>query len=179
MYLAARCALECVRGCPPSESSTRPSWLGLVCRPSSGSAQLRGRGTACGVGAARPRRCDRQHPHDSLRRLRRHGLIARLPKTLRYTVTADGLHLAFGLSRLDARLFLPNWDALLAPSADLLPTLREARSSSMRPLIDSAQLRLMPSPTRLNLTRRSRRRALQHAARVTRGCVACGTPIHP
>lgn len=61
-----------------------------------------------------------------LRRLRLHGLIERGPHSFRYTVTTDGLHLAFGLSRIYARLLQPRWDALLAPATDLPAPLREA-----------------------------------------------------
>jgi hypothetical protein len=76
-----------------------------------------------------------------LRRLRQHGLIQRVPKTFRYTVTADGVHLAFGLSRLYARLLQPSWAALLAPSADLPPMLRHALLQ-----LDAALDQLRPTP---------------------------------
>ena len=42
-----------------------------------------------------------------LRRLRLHGLIARLPKTHRYRVTSDGLRIALLTVRLYARVFRP------------------------------------------------------------------------
>jgi len=61
-----------------------------------------------------------------LRRLRLHGLIERLPQSFRYQLTADGLHLAFGLSRIYARLLQPAWAALLAPTTDLPAPVREA-----------------------------------------------------
>jgi len=49
-----------------------------------------------------------------LRRLRLHGLIARIPKTHRYQVTPFGLRLALFVTRVHARLFRPGL-ALLAP----------------------------------------------------------------
>lgn len=49
-----------------------------------------------------------------LRRLRLHGLIARLPKTHRYQVTPFGLRLALFVTRVQARLFRPGV-ALLTP----------------------------------------------------------------
>ncbi len=79
-----------------------------------------------------------------LRRLRLHGLIARVPKTFRYTVTTHGLHLAFGLCRLYARLLQPTWAALLAPTADLPPTLRYALVQ-----LDAALDHLRPTPSSL------------------------------
>jgi len=77
-----------------------------------------------------------------LRRLRRHGLIERIPGSFRYQPTADGLHLAFGLSRLYARLLQPAWDALLAPGADLPPALQRALVQ-----LDAALEQLRPAPT--------------------------------
>jgi hypothetical protein len=50
-----------------------------------------------------------------LRRLRLHGLIARIPKTHRYQVTPFGLRLALFVTRVQARLFRPGV-ALLAPA---------------------------------------------------------------
>jgi hypothetical protein len=50
-----------------------------------------------------------------LRRLRLHGLIARIPKTHRYQVTPFGLRLALFVTRVHARLFRPGV-ALLAPA---------------------------------------------------------------
>lgn len=80
-----------------------------------------------------------------LRRLRLHGLIERVPGSFRYTLTEDGLHLAFGVSRLYARLLRPGWEALLAPGAELPPTLRAALVH-----LDAAleQLRPIPTPAR-------------------------------
>jgi hypothetical protein len=79
-----------------------------------------------------------------LRRLRRHGLIQRIAGSFRYTVTPDGLHLAFGLCRLYARLLQPSWAALLAPSATLPPVLRQALAQ-----LDAALDQLRPTPTTL------------------------------
>jgi hypothetical protein len=54
-----------------------------------------------------------------LRRLRLHGVIERVPRSFRYVLTADGLHLAFGISRIVVRLLQPGWSALLVPSPEL------------------------------------------------------------
>lgn len=51
-----------------------------------------------------------------LRRLRLHGLIARLPGTHRYRVTEPGLRLALFFTRVQARLFRPGL-ALVMPDA--------------------------------------------------------------
>jgi hypothetical protein len=61
-----------------------------------------------------------------LRRLRVHGLIQRVPHSFRYTLTAGGLHLAFGISRIVLRLLQPSWAGLLTPNLDLPAVLREA-----------------------------------------------------
>jgi hypothetical protein len=61
-----------------------------------------------------------------LRRLRLHGLIQRLPHSFRYSLTANGLHLAFGLSRIVLRLLQPSWASLLSPDHDLPAPLRDA-----------------------------------------------------
>jgi len=61
-----------------------------------------------------------------LRRLRLHGLIIRMPHTFRSTVTLDGLRLAFGISRLYARLLRPDWATLDASSPHLPEPLRAA-----------------------------------------------------
>jgi hypothetical protein len=59
-----------------------------------------------------------------LRRLRLKGVISRIPKTHRYTVTSYGLKVAFFYAKLYLRLLRPNWAALL-PDRDQLPrTLR-------------------------------------------------------
>ncbi len=61
-----------------------------------------------------------------LRRLRLHGLIERVPHSFRYILTADGLHLAFGISRIILRLLQPGWAELLASDFDLPAPLRDA-----------------------------------------------------
>jgi len=61
-----------------------------------------------------------------LRRLRLHGVIARVPGSFRYTLTADGMRLAFGLSRIYLRLLQPAWADLLAPTNALPSSLRTA-----------------------------------------------------
>ena len=48
-----------------------------------------------------------------LRRLRLHGLIARLPGTHRYTVTDHGLRIAIFLTRVHTRLVRPGLAELL------------------------------------------------------------------
>ena len=61
-----------------------------------------------------------------LRRLRLKGLIHRIPKTHRYTVTTYGLKVAFFYSKLYLRILRPHWTALL-PADDALPRpLRQA-----------------------------------------------------
>jgi hypothetical protein len=61
-----------------------------------------------------------------LRRLRVHGLIQRVPRSFRYMLTVNGLHLAFGVSRIVLRLLQPNWASLLDPDHDLPAPLRDA-----------------------------------------------------
>jgi hypothetical protein len=61
-----------------------------------------------------------------LRRLRLHGLIQRVPHSFRYLLTADGLHLAFGLSRIVLRLLQPGWTDLLRSDLHLPTALRDA-----------------------------------------------------
>jgi DNA-binding transcriptional ArsR family regulator len=61
-----------------------------------------------------------------LRRLRRHGLIQRVPRTFRYTRTRDGRRLAFGLSRIYLRLLQPDWAALDAPAPEVPEPVRAA-----------------------------------------------------
>jgi hypothetical protein len=55
-----------------------------------------------------------------LRRLRLKGIIHRIPKTHRYTVTSYGLKVAFFCAKLYLRILRPNWAALL-PQDDQLP----------------------------------------------------------
>ncbi|HYY89967.1 MAG TPA: hypothetical protein VFA49_14315 [Chloroflexota bacterium] len=61
-----------------------------------------------------------------LRRLRLHGLIQRVPHSFRYTLTPDGLHLAFGLSRIVLRLLQPQWARLLTPNPGVPTPPRDA-----------------------------------------------------
>jgi hypothetical protein len=61
-----------------------------------------------------------------LRRLRLHGLIERVPHSFRYTLTTDGLRLAFGISRIVLRLLQPGWADLLASDCELPAPLRDA-----------------------------------------------------
>jgi hypothetical protein len=55
-----------------------------------------------------------------LRRLRLKGLIHRIPKTHRYTVTSYGLKVAFFSAKLYLRILRPEWPAML-PTTDPLP----------------------------------------------------------
>ncbi|HZP54417.1 hypothetical protein [Actinocrinis sp.] len=61
-----------------------------------------------------------------LRRLRLHGLIERVPRTHRYTLTSFGLHVAFFCSKLHLRILRPAAAALVDPPNDLPHPLRDA-----------------------------------------------------
>jgi hypothetical protein len=61
-----------------------------------------------------------------LRRLRLHGLIARLPGTHRYRVTEPGLRLALFFTRVHARLFRPGLSAVMPDAAQDDARLRRA-----------------------------------------------------
>lgn len=61
-----------------------------------------------------------------LRRLRLHGVIARIPRSFRYFVSSEGMRLAFGISRIYLRLLQPNWTDLLVPINQLPTPLRAA-----------------------------------------------------
>jgi hypothetical protein len=61
-----------------------------------------------------------------LRRLRLHGLIERVPHTLRYVVTPNGLQLAFVISRVYLRLLQSDWSDIIASTADLAQPLHKA-----------------------------------------------------
>jgi hypothetical protein len=52
-----------------------------------------------------------------LRRLRLHGVIRRIPRTLRYTRTADGMRAALLYTTLDRRLRRPSSPPHLTPQA--------------------------------------------------------------
>jgi len=56
-----------------------------------------------------------------LRRLRRKGLIARLPDSNRYTITTYGLRIALFCSKLYLRILRPAWPALLDQAPDAIP----------------------------------------------------------
>lgn len=64
-------------------------------------------------------------PYD-LRRLRLHGLIERLPRTHRYTLTSLGLRVAFVYAKVHPRILTPGSAALLDPPDDLPHPLRDA-----------------------------------------------------
>jgi hypothetical protein len=70
-----------------------------------------------------------------LRRLRLHGLIARIPKTHRYHVTPFGLRLALFVTRVQARLFRPG-RALLRPEAATDPSRLRAAFDRLEREID-------------------------------------------
>jgi hypothetical protein len=72
-----------------------------------------------------------------LRRLRLHGMIARVPRSSRYVVTPDGMRLAFGLRRIYLRLLQPNWTDLLVDTDQLPTPLRTALSTSTLPSSNS------------------------------------------
>jgi len=61
-----------------------------------------------------------------LRRLRLHGLIARVPRTHRYTLTSFGLRVAFFCSKVHLRILRPGSAALADPDDDLPHPLRDA-----------------------------------------------------
>jgi hypothetical protein len=61
-----------------------------------------------------------------LRRLRLHGLIARLPGTHRYRVTEPGLRLALFFTRVHARLFRPGLSVVMPDAAQDDAPLRRA-----------------------------------------------------
>jgi hypothetical protein len=61
-----------------------------------------------------------------LRRLRLHGLIARVPRTHRYTLTSFGLRVAFFCSKVHLRILRPGSAALSDPADDLPHPLRDA-----------------------------------------------------
>jgi hypothetical protein len=63
-----------------------------------------------------------------LRRLRRRGLITRLPNTHAYVVTPAGLRVAFLYSKLSQRLLQPGWAALLPVPTAAAPLQRAVRT---------------------------------------------------
>jgi len=77
--------------------------------------------TLLGLPAVTPGRMTYQ-----LRRLRLHGLIARLPGTHRYRVTEPGLRLALFFTRVHARLFRPGLSVVLPDAAQDDAPLRRA-----------------------------------------------------
>jgi hypothetical protein len=77
-----------------------------------------------------------------LRRLRRRGLITRLPGTHRYYVTELGLRVAYIFTKLSQRLLQPGWAALL-PTATMPPPIQRAIRTLDRhldQLLDRARL---------------------------------------
>ena len=61
-----------------------------------------------------------------LRRLRLHGLIERVPRTHRYTLTSFGCRVAFFCSKVHLRILRPGSAALVDPPDDLPHPLRDA-----------------------------------------------------
>ena len=76
-----------------------------------------------------------------LRRLRLHGLIARLPGTQRYRPTDEGLRIALFCSRLHLRALRPGLTDLLAPAPPADSALRpafDALSSALDQFLEDA-----------------------------------------
>lgn len=69
-----------------------------------------------------------------LRRLRLHGLVARLPGTHRYRVTEPGLRLALFLTRVHASLFRPGLSLVLPDATQDDVPLRRAFTQLERAL---------------------------------------------
>jgi hypothetical protein len=74
-----------------------------------------------------------------LRRLRTHGLIARIPRSHRYRLTEDGLHHAMLLSHLHTRLLLPGLAQLTDPDPPTPTPLRAAARNYSRALDQLSQ----------------------------------------
>src|SRR5216683_2343848 len=87
-------------------------------------------------------------------RLRLHGLIQREPHTFRYTVTCEGLGLAFGVSRIHVRLLRPDWAALHLPTPELPEPCVLLCTSSIAPCTNSLPMLPIQSQLPPNLTRR-------------------------
>jgi DNA-binding IclR family transcriptional regulator len=69
-----------------------------------------------------------------LRRLRAHGLIARIPRSHRYRLTPVGLHHAMLLSHVHTRLLLPGLAQLTDPDPPAPSHLRTAAGNYQRAL---------------------------------------------
>ncbi|MGH3755866.1 MAG: hypothetical protein ACRDRP_24935 [Pseudonocardiaceae bacterium] len=69
-----------------------------------------------------------------LRRLRAHGLIARIPKTHRYRITETGLHHAMLITHVHTRLLQPALAQLTDPAPPSPSTLRTAARNYQRAL---------------------------------------------
>ncbi|MGH3549597.1 MAG: hypothetical protein ACRDQU_16120 [Pseudonocardiaceae bacterium] len=69
-----------------------------------------------------------------LRRLRAHGLIARIPKTHRYRITETGLHHAMLITHVHTRLLQPALAQLTDPAPPAPSTLRTAARNYQRAL---------------------------------------------
>jgi len=74
-----------------------------------------------------------------LRRLRAHGLIARIPRSHRYRLTEDRLHQAMLLSHLHTRLLLPGLAQLTDPDPPTPSPLRAAARNYSRALDQLSQ----------------------------------------
>ena len=61
-----------------------------------------------------------------LRRLRAHGMIERIPRTHRYTITPGGIRKALFLTRLSQRFLIPGIAQVTDPSPPAHSTLRAA-----------------------------------------------------
>ena len=93
-----------------------------------------------------------------LRRLRRRGLIARIPRTHLYVLTTYGLKVALFCSKLYLRIFRPVWAALETTTHSVPRRIRRAFDRLTRELdrlVQEAQLK--------NLTQTSRSKAMGDA----------------
>jgi hypothetical protein len=85
-----------------------------------------------------------------LRRLRLKGVIARVPKTHRYTVTTFGLKIALFFSKIYNRVLQPGWEALSekAQPPTALKRAMERVGTVIRQLYEEAQF--LPQPSKLD-----------------------------
>jgi len=79
-----------------------------------------------------------------LRRLSRHGLIERIPKTFRYRLTDMGLRVALFFTKVHARILRPGFSQLFDPRigepAHLLSAAIRVFDKAVELLFDQAQL---------------------------------------
>ncbi|MCW5632031.1 MAG: hypothetical protein KIT17_01720 [Rubrivivax sp.] len=75
-----------------------------------------------------------------LRRLRLHGLIARVPKTHRYQLTDEGLRTAMFYTRLYVRLLRPAMAPVVPPAAPSSRTIFNAAQAAIDSWCDDAHI---------------------------------------